>query len=398
MKVFLKLVARTWLGGTLWFVAPIAMALDVTITAQYLGGGTGRFDNTTPPGGLCSSWSATCRTRTTVTLPITYDKKTTKGAVDPRDNFYVGLPAKREVDVYHDTTGESRRLSFEWTALSQVVLTGGPLSYHPLYNRVLSGGCSSVGYVAQERPAKVSYLWNVVQPTTPSPCWSYSRTAPEGRVEIASVLETSVAYEMVVTPPFRMPSGIYRGSVTYSIGPGGDFDFGNDVTALSGNSLTVNFVLDVQHAFLFEFPPGSERAVLEPPGGWQAWLAGGKPPQRLTRDLPFRAWSTGPFKVYKLCQYDVGAECGIRNERNDQVPVLVALTLPGGIQHAGGQVERLALPSGAQAALQFDAVTPTLNRRGQLHFDVERSQVQNMLKHPGSTYTGQVTVVFDAEL
>ncbi|GLO14065.1 hypothetical protein PPUJ20028_26470 [Pseudomonas putida] len=394
----IKHLGCTGLGAALWLVASVAMALDVTISAQYLGGGTGRFDNTTPPGGLCSSWVSTCKKRTTVTLPITYDKKTTKGAVDPRDNFYVGLPTKREVDVYHDTTGESRRLAFEWTALSQRVQTGGSLYHHPLYNRTLNGGCRGVGSVSQERPAKVSYLWDVIEPAAPSPCWSYSRTAPEGRVEIASVLETSVAYEMTVTPPFRMPSGIYRGSVTYSIGPGGDFDFGNDVTALSGNSLTVNFVLDVQHAFLFEFPPGSERAVLEPPGGWQAWLAGGKPPQRLNRDLPFRAWSTGPFKVYKLCQYDVGPECGIRNEHNDQVPVLVALTLPGGIQHAGGQVERLALPSGAQAALQFDAVTPTLNRRGQLHFDVDRSQVQNMLKHPGSTYTGQVTVVFDAEL
>jgi len=394
----MKQLASIWLGGVLWLVAPLAMALDVTITAQYLGGGTGRFDNTTPPGGLCSSWAVTCRTRTTVTLPITYDKKTTKGAADPRDLFYVGLPARREVDVYHDITGESRRLTFEWTALSQRVQTSGSLYNHPLNNRVFNGGCSGVGAVSQERPAKVSYLWNITQPTTPSPCWVFSRTAPGGWVEIASVLETSVAYEMNITPPFRMPSGTYRGSVTYSIGPGGDFDFGNDVTALSGDSLTINFVLDVQHAFIFEFPPGSERAVLEPPGGWQAWLAGGKPPQRLNRDLPFRAWSTGPFKVYKLCQYDAGAECGIRNEHNDQVPVQVALSLPEGIQHAGGLVERLALPSGPQAALQFDAVAPTLNRRGQLHFDVARSQVQNMLKHPGSTYTGQVTVVFDAEL
>lgn len=138
-------LARTWLGGALWFVTPVVMALDVTITAQYLGGGTGRFDNTTPPGGLCSSWGNACRNRTTVTLPITYDKKTTKGAVDPRDHFYVSLPARREVDVYHDITGESRRLTFEWTALSQHVQTSGSIYDHPLYNRILSGGVVSVG-------------------------------------------------------------------------------------------------------------------------------------------------------------------------------------------------------------------------------------------------------------
>lgn len=71
---------------------------------------------------------------------------------------------------------------------------------------------------------------------------------------------------------------MYRGSLTYTIGPGGDFDFGNNVTGLSGDTLVINFELDVQHAFIFEFPPGSERAVLEPKGGWQAWLDGGQPP------------------------------------------------------------------------------------------------------------------------
>ncbi|MFJ2985561.1 MULTISPECIES: hypothetical protein [unclassified Pseudomonas] len=398
MSTFKRFGRWRWCGLALLLVAPLAVALEVTITAQYLGGGTGRFDNTTPPGGLCSSWAATCRARTTVALPITYDKKTTKGAADPRDLFFVSLPARREVDVYHDITGETRRLTFDWTALSQRVQTSGSLYNHPLHNLTLSGGCAIVGGISQERPAKVSYLWDFTQPAAPSPCWGFGRSAPNGRVEVATVLETSVAYMMNIAPPFRMPSGTYRGSVTYSIGPGGDFDFGNDVTALSGDSLTVNFVLDIQHAFMFEFPPGSERAVLEPPGGWQAWLAGGKPPQRLSRDLPFRAWSTGPFKVYKLCQYDAGSGCGIRNQHNDQVPVHLALSLPGGIQHAGGQVERLVLPSGPQAALQFEAVAATLNRGGQLHFEVARDQVQAMLKYPGSTYTGQVTVVFDAEL
>ncbi|MGG7598243.1 hypothetical protein ACQ4OD_14540 [Pseudomonas sp. WC1] len=214
----------------------------------------------------------------------------------------------------------------------------------------------------------------------------------------ADVEELSIGFDMNIPPPYRLKAGTYRGSITYRIGPGGDFDFGNDVSNLSGDSLTVNFELDVQHAFMFEFPPGSERAVLEPRNGWQAWLAGGKAPQRLYRDLPFRVWSTGPFKVYKLCQYDTGAKCAIKNDGGEQVPVDVAMSLPAGVQHLGQSVERLALPTGRPAALQFEAAMPTLNRPGQLHFEVGRNDVQDMLKHPGSTYTGQVTVVFDAEL
>jgi hypothetical protein len=272
------------------------------------------------------------------------------------------------------------------------------LFYHPLYQANLQGGCSQVATLSQFRPPIVNYLFDVTQPSAPSPCWANGRNAPNGRVEIASVLDTSVAYAIDINPPFRMPSGIWRGSVTYSIGPGGDFDFGNDVTALSGDSLTVNFVLDVEHAFIFEFPPGSDRAVLEPPGGWQGWLAGGKPPQRLARDLPFRVWSTGPFKVYKLCEHYADTRCAIRNHTADQVPVEVAMSLPAGIEHQGARVQRLALPSGRLAALQFDAAMATLNRPGQLHFQVAQDDMDSMLRYPGTTYTGQVTVVFDAEL
>lgn len=389
---------RSFLGAALLFVAPMVSALNVTISAEYLGGGTGRFDNTTPPGGLCSYLPILCRGRTTVTLPITFDKKTTKGAADPRDQFYISLPPRRQIEVYHDATGDSRQLTFDWTAISQRVEITNNLNYHPLYQMELNGGCRHAGSASQFRPAIVTYMMNITQPAAPSPCWAGGSNAPNGRVEMASVLDTSVAYAIDIAPPFRMPSGTWRGSVTYSIGPGGDFDFGNDVTALSGNSLTVNFILDVQHAFIFEFPPGSDRAVLEPPGGWQGWLAGGKAPQRLVRDLPFRVWSTGPFKVYKLCQHYADSRCAIRNHAADEVPVEVAMSLPAGIEHRGAPVQRLALPSGRLAALQFDAAMATLNRPGQLHLQVARDDMDSMLRYPGTTYTGQVTVIFDAEL
>ncbi|MNJ69327.1 hypothetical protein D3C77_656650 [compost metagenome] len=127
-------------------------------------------------------------------------------------------------------------------------------------------------------------------------------------------------------------------------------------------------------------------------------MSGGAVPQRLYRDLPFKLSSTGPFKVYKLCQYDVGMLCGLRTDNGDQVPVQLALSLPAGIQYQGRPVERLPLPTGRVQALQFDAVTTTLNRPGQLHFEVGKDDVRGMLAHAGSTYTGQVTVVFDAEL
>ncbi|WP_420794024.1 hypothetical protein [Pseudomonas kurunegalensis] len=335
-------------------------------------------------------------------LPISYVKKTTKGAADPRDGYFIQLPGRREVDVRHEQTGESRRMTFEWVALNQTVgISRGTLSNnHPLYNNynALIGGCRGVGSLGQERPPVIRYFWRVVDPQSPQGCSSSNNYSPAGYVTDAIVEQMSAAFNLDIPPPYRLRAGVYRGSVTYSIGPGGDFDLGNDVSQLSGNNLTVNFELDVRHAFLFEFPPGSERAVLEPNGGWSAWLAGGRAPTTLYRDLPFRLWSTGPFKVYKLCEHTLDVRCAIVNDSSHQVPVEVALSLPGGMQYQGQPIERLALPSGRAAALQFDSVMPTLNRLGQLHFKVARADVPSMLAYSGSTYTGQVTVVFDAEL
>ncbi|AIR91711.1 hypothetical protein LK03_21705 [Pseudomonas cremoricolorata] len=207
-----------------------------------------------------------------------------------------------------------------------------------------------------------------------------------------------VAYHLDMPPPYRMKPGLYTGSLIYSVGPGGDFDFGNQVSNLNDTSLTLNFQLEVQHAFVFEFAPGSERAVLEPPGGWMAWMNGRGAPQRLYRDLPFRLWSTGPFRVYKRCARDLGTGCAISNEQGHQVQVDVALSLPGGIEYQGAEVQRLTLPSDRAGALQMESVSPALNKPGQLHFKVDEQAVRSMLDHPGSRYRGEVTVIFDAEL
>lgn len=388
---------RWWLGGALLLAAPLAGALETTISAQYLGGGSGRFDNTTPPTGLCQYWAALCSNRGTVELPISYVKRSINKAPDTRDQYYYKLPGRKEVVVYHDQTGEPHRMTFDFTSVSQKTTVQGNPNNSPAKGSP-RGGCTGGASLSFLSTRTVVFYRLILDPQSPQPCWSSDLFEPEGVVDVSTVTEMGVAYTLDMPPPYRLKEGSYRGSVTYSIGPGGDFDFGNGVSQLNGNSLLINFVLEVKHAFFFDFPPGSERAVLEPPGGWNAWLSGGRVPQRIYRDLPFRLWSTGPLKVYKLCQHYVGDHCGIRNDGNEQAPVEVALSLPSGIQHQGNAVSRLVLPTGRPAALQLESVTPVLNRPGQLHFEVGRDDVRDMLAHPGTTYTGQVTVVFDAEL
>lgn len=390
----LVFMRRAGLGIAL-LLSTSAAALETTISATYKGGASGRFDNTTPLATYCQRWPTQCTGRETAQLPITYKKKSTKGTSDARDQFYIQLPGHRQVDVYHEQSGESHRMPFEIIAVSQSVR--GPIAKdNPVFTAYPKGGC--IYTLTFGWTTFTEYLWQVRNPKAPSGCYSVADRVPPGFVTDTPVTDMGIAYNLNMPSPFRMKPGTYRGSLTYTIGPGGDFDFGNDVTELNGNSLTLNFVLEVEHAFIFDFPPGSDRAVLEPPGGWQSWLSGARAPERLQRDLPFRLWSTGPFKVYKLCQYDLGNHCAIRNPDNQQAPVEVALSLPGGISHQNSSVNRVVLPTGRLNALQFEAVQAVLNRPGQLHFQVARNDVRGMLAHPGTTYTGHVTVVFDAEL
>ncbi|MDD2046437.1 hypothetical protein [Pseudomonas putida] len=330
----------------------------------------------------------------TVTLPVTYTKLT-EVATEPRENFYVRVPERRQVDVYHEQTGEAYQLQLNFTAISQRVASPRR-ERNPAANSNRMGGNCQVQNGMWLSQNEFLTRWQF--PITPGDCATRATSAFWGQQETVTTSELSVVYTLGLPPTHRVKPGVYRGSVTYTLGAGGDFDFGNNVTALNGNSVTVNIVLDVQHSFLLDFPLGFDRAVLDPPGGWSAWLDGGRVPPRLSSDLSMRLWSTGPFKVYKQCEYDVGDGCGIRNRRGEEVALKVAITLPYGIRYQGWQtVNKMALPTGQAAALELQSILPTVNGPSQLHFEVAQDDLRPMLERGGELYSGKVTVIFDAE-
>jgi len=61
-------------------------------------------------------------------------------------------------------------------------------------------------------------------------------------------------------------------------------------------------------------------------------------------------------------------------------------------------VHRVPIPPESGTPLQLDQSMPIDNQRGQVHFRVDGQGVSAMTKQPGTTYTGQVGVVFDAGL
>ena len=386
-----------WLSGAgLYLLAlPVAHALEVTLSAQYRGESSAKWEHTTPPASACPVFPTLCTNNPSVTLPITYTKFT-QISTQPRENFYMRGPAPKQVDIYHEQTGEAYQAQLKFTRLAQQVASPRRRN-NPAASRYRMGGnCQPQNgtWLSQNE-----YLtrWHI--DTIPFECWTRPENVASNSQETVTTSELSLVYTFGLPPPYKLRPGIYRGSVTYTLGTGGDFDFGDDVTALNSNDVKVNIVLDVQHSFRVDFPLGFDHAVLEPPGGWTSWLDGGRVPPRIYSDKSMRLWSTGPFRVYKLCEYDVGDVCGIRNRRGEEVALKVGITLPYGIRYEGWRtVNNMPLPTGRAAALEVESTLLTANGPGQLHFEVAQAYLRPMLDRGGEQYSGKVTVIFDAEI
>ena len=99
------------------------------------------------------------------------------------------------------------------------------------------------------------------------------------------------------------------------------------------------------------------------------------------------------------CSLAIGNTCGLRNGAGDEVPLQVGVTLPYGLQDQYGQaVNKLPLRLDGSGTELFQPGYYVNNRPASLHFAVERDDVKEMLKQPGSTYTGVVTVIWDSEV
>ncbi len=374
--------------ATLWMAS--AQAVQVNVSAQYRGGVD--FSHTTAPAGFCARWPGQCHAGPTVDLPVAYERLLLTDSDDVRKGHYLKAPPRRRVTVSNERSGESHVLDFEIVALSQQVEGDANAS---LPGRAVGGGCSLAG--RQGGSTQVQYLWHINAPAQPAACHAAPEQGDGNTPQSIRVGELGIAYRLITPSPLKMKPGIYRGRLDYSLGSGGDFDLGEGITALSSDRISIAFELDVVHAFAVEFAPGSERVVLEPPGGWNAWL--NRPAPGLFRDVSLRIWSSGPFTVHTRCQYPVAGQCGIRNTHNGhEVPVALALTLPGGVQHSGQAVTRVALPTDQGRALVLESLQPMINQGGMLHFAVGKEHVGEMSRYPGSPYEGDMTVIFDAGL
>ena len=168
----------------------------------------------------------------------------------------------------------------------------------------------------------------------------------------------------------------------------------------SENELVFNFTLKVEHVFKIEIPPGGNKIVMLPEGGWQAWLNQGRRPVRLFRDQTFNIWTSAPFKMSMDCEhYAANSTCALQDEKNNQVPVDVSVSLPSGLVDADQQaVNRRRLRVDGVGSERFDPILYIDRKPGTLHFEVGKGAVEEMLQRNSRTYSGDITVIWDSQV
>ncbi|WP_242485855.1 hypothetical protein [Pseudomonas sp. TH41] len=373
------------------------------------------FVNQTPSEGFCSQVPGICKPAGLFSLlariPFTANAPILANHADPRKGGMAQVPSEwRDVTVTL-ASGDSTVVE---TKVVQVRIAGigheasipvsiGELTGGGWWDQLWAGGswvyapspCEGVG-VATAGHHGYNSFWKV--PVGAGVC---SKKALFD-IPFFSYQYIVFGYEMRTPDPLNMQSGEYTGTISYTVGPGMDFDMGDVMIPSNGDSqLTLNFLLEVRHTLKVDIPPGGNRVELVPQGGWQAWLTQGRKPTRLFRDQTFNISASGRFKMNLQCQYYSGNTCALwEPTAGHPVPLNVSVTLPNGLTDGAGKpVSRQPLLSDGTGTELFQPGLYVDRKPGTLHFEIARDEVAEML-HPGRarSYSGNVTVIWDSEV
>lgn len=197
-----------------------------------------------------------------------------------------------------------------------------------------------------------------------------------------------IGYKLQPPDPLKMENGTYKGSLTLSLGRNKDLDFGD--ATYSDSNVTIEFTLRVTHQLKVEFPAGSNKVILQPPKGWAPWINSGKTPTNLKAELPFKLWFSAPFDVsLSYCQYQNNGQCQLKNIKNSHKTNIE-------ISYINGIGKSVPLSTSKYHFTNTDGEYINVARK--LLFEINKTNLTEMMKYPGSTYQGDVTIMFEAEI
>ncbi|WP_421277136.1 hypothetical protein [Aeromonas veronii] len=202
-------------------------------------------------------------------------------------------------------------------------------------------------------------------------------------------------FKLSAPNPLKIPNGVYTGSLKIRVGRyTDDIDFGNSIY-WAGRDHKLNFTLTVRHQLRVDFPinDSGNKIELLPLGGWLAGLYHGKVKGNLLQqDLPFRIWFSSPFTVSLRCQYPWGAsdECALKDGKGRTVPLKTFY-----VDHHNVITNLTKRPYKFFPPIQGQ---PVINAVSAIRFQVVGGTVTEMMKYPGSSFKGDVTLIFDAAI
>lgn len=226
---------------------------------------------------------------------------------------YIGFPSARDVTLVKAEGGTSYNMKFIITAV------GSQLNLSPPINDDIpdKGDCSDSTIWGNNVAIFLFRDVKLNKQLIGGSCYGGNGVYAGAKITVSSAY---LGYRLEAPNPLKMENGIYNGKLTFSIGNGKDFDFGNGT--YTDSQLTVSFKVTVRHQIKVEFPAGGNKVVLHPPGGWIHWTYDKKRvPSVLQQELPFRIWFSAPFTVALRCQHQWGTECGLKDGKGRTVPL-----------------------------------------------------------------------------
>ncbi|MCU6172416.1 hypothetical protein [Enterobacter bugandensis] len=381
-----------------------------------------KFINTTPISGFCGRWLNYCNRNGidfSINIPITTVKiKDIKANHEPRDGAYFKLPGVTSVTVKNEK-GEHHILEFKFKAFAATI-----------YRNRNSNDFRDQAFAWGGRTLSDQRCGNTALASSPGWQWyafgwkwdggtaCYKRSNIDrllGTDDHDSFEDQSIAYELIAPNPLTMGDGVYTGSVTYTVGPGGDFDYG-DAYSASDSVLTVNFTLKVTHELKVRQDSGSDNVTLTPcyqgeecikndaEKNWERWMVTNIPPQQMLGTSNFKISSSGSFTVYMKCGTGAALSsdtCPMVSEKSGTiVPVKAALTLPNNIaDQSGNSVVNAPLyteKSGSRN--QFTTHLFGIEQPGKIDFTIGKKDIIEMLKSRPDSWSGTVTIIFDPNI
>lgn len=403
-----------WLGLLAVFASHSAGAVTQEISALFRPDSANpqrnEFVNQTPSTGYCEYYPEICRNSNTFSLRLMTKVDSIKAMqanADPRGSAMFKVPGGwRSLTVTNVETGEAETVEVRIAGIGSnyelsdtaANLTGESDAGEG-HRRLWQGSswvnpappCTTTG-MGFYGASTYAFFWKVADERT---CTKVANFVIPGM----TYGYLDFAYELRTPNPLKMSSGFYTGSLSYRLGPGGDFDFG-DVMIPNDPDLTLDFVLEVQHTLKVDIPPGGEKIRLVPAGGWQSWLQAGRKPVRLFRDQTFHISASSRFKMYLDCQFGPGTSCYLNDGKNILVPIVVSVSLPMGLMDSSGNpVRQQVLRVGEEYGVVFQPSQYVDRQNGTLHFELHKDAIDIVLapttpKH----YSGTVVVIWDSEV